>query len=672
MQAPGVSIRDIFDAAVKCKQIYDKFNHPFRSVPKTLTAFKQELDRVQKSLEIQDKLESWTGQHYPGAEAFKHTIEECAAFLTSKRKAQTYDNGTKSISSKLQVTLTDFDTSMEKLRMLLSHRQQEFLDWKINLLLEYSLSRTEHLDASRPIGSSPGSIDRSSDSAGSLNNAVADLVRILYQHKRLANDVRPRNERFDGASTGSGNHESVDQLNASFCMTISRICKMIDLPDEYQPPQVTLQSLSHHISEFKQQAAIEASTHTVRYPPSPPSIFPRHFEVQISVWWQNRERSMKASSYVVDKDLCLFYNASRQPIFEHRISPKRGLDTYRHSSNRTLLTVRFAEDQVVTMLGPNGPRSDPFEASIEYVLSTSPDYEQFQSDIRGKRFLRDFFVNQIDSQISGPLGNANKVCLKLWRDNCAQRSISFPAFFDKNEESWRVWQIPLEWFETPKIKDKDKIVLKFMDPSTSSSRRRSGGSAEIAKARSFWVSKVKYLGLTFGSTTQSTEFVEALEEARKMQFQLPYTPLSESLESSLSRYTVTSDTTSTIGSPISQLSTSRDGSWRSASTAATSPMSPALSPNDIARSAKLSPVLPRPTLGSPQATSRMGTQAEQPVAESRLGALSLSASEGYGRRDVGTDPEPSSSTASAEYGGKSRLEDAAATPMTYLTQPPAR
>ena len=685
MQAPGVSIRDIFDAAVKCKEIYEKFRDPHRNAPRTLAAFKDELDRVERSLRIQDKLELWTGEHYPGAEAFKAVLEECSTFLVGKQKILDYGDGRTSVSGAFTVAWSAFDNSINRLKKSLAYHQQEFLNFKMDLLLEHAINRADHPDAARPIQvlSAPDSDGLTEEEAKQLDEAVSDMVRILYKYKRLTKDVTIRRESPSSDHVSFSRNEDNEQLDASFCTTLAHICRLIDLPDQYRPPRTTLQNLPRDLSEVRQQAAIETSTGTIRYPPTTPMVFPRQVPVKISFTWQNRNTVLDAASYLIVGDKCVFHNAARQPIFEQRIFPRPRLDTYHQSLSQHLRSVDFAEQQGtkaffslrfvelqdIRVLRPDGGSGNGFKLIPDYVVFSSEDYEKFQTDLRSKRFLRDFFVKRIDSKNSGPLGNAQRVCVKLWEDNMSNAFISFPAMFDPNQKVRNIWEIPLKFFDTPKLHGTDTVRLQFAREQRPGGNRRNSSEKIETSAQLKWASSFEFLALKFESRTDPKEFLQSYEDARTKP-KLPLISPSGSFESGLSRFTAPSIASSSLGSPMSFQSTPQDNGLRRTSTAATSPMSPAASIKDPKGLGKLSNMLPRAMIASSSALTSDVTVSQQQVPESASSGSSHSTPVARSMRDIGTDPEPSIDERRNGQDPKLEIDDVAATPMSYFSRLP--
>lgn len=78
-----------------------------------------------------------------------------------------------------------------------------------------------------------------------------------------------------------------------------------------------------------------------------------------------------------------------------------------------------------------------------YIFTKRQDFEDFQSEVRGKLLKASFEARRIDSASSGTSGLASHEDLKLWEDN---ENGHFISFYTNRERKSQHVELPLSGF----------------------------------------------------------------------------------------------------------------------------------------------------------------------------------------------------------------------------------
>lgn len=416
------------------------------------------------------------------------------------------------------------------------------MNWKMDLLLELALARAE-----QPVAAATGQPSISNDAtqnSGNIQRDVDDLVSIIYTHGRLQKSGSLRIDSRHQRSSDSDFDEDdlvATRLNARFWATIASICRDGDVPTDYRPPNVSLQTLSRHLMSSRQRAAIQGSSGTARYLSNPAMIFPRMAWVRIYFINEGREYRLEAEGYMFVGRQFIFLDRGGRPIYEHRISSKcKPLTRQRNVEGSQKSVVEFQEVQSISVLQPGGSAQElralasgngRMDSMLPNQLISQDDalrvhpmywfpgkdhrdqYLQFQSDLRGLELLREFEISSLTSRHTSGGNDADRVHAKLWWDGKKPESaiLSCLAQFSSRE---MIFEWPLRWFHHPLEKRQRELRLDFRTPPVESPRPPSSpGSATDSTTKGMLKRIVPRASRRSSSNGNITEYISGAASA---------------------------------------------------------------------------------------------------------------------------------------------------------------
>jgi hypothetical protein len=139
-----------------------------------------------------------------------------------------------------------------------------------------------------------------------------------------------------------------------------------------------------------------------------------------------------------------------------------------------------------------------------YVFSNLPDFEAFQSAVRGKDFIDSFPINKISSDSSSKYGDATDQHLKIWRDKETREfSVSFYASVLKRP---RDLEFPFRSIKKEIEYDKrsHEIILRFVTSAREQSNMFSRYPSASIAAESDWAGSRSNTFTTIGTEQTAT------------------------------------------------------------------------------------------------------------------------------------------------------------------------
>jgi hypothetical protein len=532
MAVPGYSIPELLQAIKKIKDIYDAFWHPYKKYSRRLEDFRDELDQLYEALDVNASIYEWTGKQYPGLRPFYNTLQRCKVSLEKQQNVLAPIGVRGSFTGTAQQVLSAFDNDLANLQTQLDHRRLEFMDFKLNLLLQNAHNRAE-----QPVAAAGGSFTTgTNDDDKELRRKTEELFRIIFQHKRLQSGNVPN------AS------EERRKLDARFQRCYVELCGQVGFSEAARITHISLEDLPSQLSRDRWQHAIESTTGTVRYMEGKGLGYtaPCHAKIDIDI---PGEEPLHATSYFLLGRRLILRDAENRAILEHTLyeNPRKTFPYSKHRMHNKPLTITFLTDQGLVI---KQPRDRSLQGKPVYRFDDDKAYRQFQGDLRSKLLLYELHVESISTIKSGRDGpDAVAECIKLWQSTSGvhDTTISFPAL---RHGKTRDFELPLKWFISPSPLTETTAQLKLAQDRPPHLRQPSDGvthagasmisrfrnrrtstinsnapsvpatlasvntiASQSAFAPKHFVDEVGYLDLKFSCPEEMQEFFRDFEEA---------------------------------------------------------------------------------------------------------------------------------------------------------------
>ena len=466
----GVSGTEVLRALAQCKDIYDAFFSEYKNASKQLVAFNDELSRIKAALDFQTTIQAQTGQEYSGKAAFNDTLQECNAYLEGSRKAlfTEHARGTTAFKKAYATVKSTFETDIPVLQNRLAHHRQEFLDFKVNLLLLATFNSAVQPPPERAESSALSQLQPTGNFVAQSPKEVMDLIGIITSYQKLAQEqaahrIESPAEELDGQrspTVGLPIGSSIDRLNARFWTTIASICRRENVAVDYRPPFISLEGLDRHLDFFSKPEAPAASAAPAPRPRGL-MIFPRSTSIRILVYKEPRKLQppieIMAETYIFVSHRFIFHDRQRRAVFEHRVSHDCRPYTY-HKQRELPGQIGFLEEQDVSLLPSRGQAvEEACKVRVEYRIDDEESYMRFQSDLRGNHLLGEFNFVSLKTKHSRAGNDADVEHLKLWRhgERPGTHILSSPAEFQSTK---MIFEWPLRWIEQVDGPEKSNTV----------------------------------------------------------------------------------------------------------------------------------------------------------------------------------------------------------------------
>jgi hypothetical protein len=264
-----------------------------------------------------------------------------------------------------------------------------------------------------------------------------------------------------------------DTLDSEFEGCLASICTLIGLP-------------SHHLASIPVSCFAGSLTHewwhnivqsTSQISRAPDSLTPeprteRRCRVKIKI----DATSFVARSYVVFRRCVYWRTEQGSVILEHRLSQSTR-KCFPYTMPRMMnkpLSLTFIEMQDLSM---KHPTERVMACKPRYTFLTQEDYRVFQTDIRARELVHEFYTSSISHKTSRG-ADAHNECVKVWGPptSSVDRSISFPAVFSSGTKNY---EFPLKWFSPPATPARTTTVrLEFTKEPGSASNDSSSVSSD--------------------------------------------------------------------------------------------------------------------------------------------------------------------------------------------------
>ncbi|OQO13273.1 hypothetical protein B0A48_01501 [Cryoendolithus antarcticus] len=593
----GFSVKDVLEGLRACQQVYRAFASEYQNAPRQFAVFSDELERVEQALALQDQINGWTGQIYPGTSAFQECLKECRHFAEQQRRLIDRHRGKESFLGILQTAASAFEQELPTLRERLSHNRIELVNFNVMLLLQRAFNGAD--SHTTPVQVTIGASRNSSnaglpaDTSKQVEQVLMRLFRVGYAYKRSGSSAI----RTPGSPV-----MHLEQLGAEFENCISSLCTLIGLPPD-SLASLPMDVVADGLSEERWQSMIQSTAQVSRYTNSA-SVVPhiaRICEVKLDV--EGAGYHEMAHSYVLFNRTLYWRNVSGLVILEHKLpdSTRKCYPYTQHRKRGLPLTLTWLEMQDVIIKTGN-ERKLACKPSITFcrneVLAAENECNLYQHDVRGGReLLHTFHVDNIAAKNARNVNIAYTECCKIWEapPGKSDRTLSFPAILASS--STKDIEMPLKWFNSPSNPRTGCVRLNFATeiarrtsttsiPGSNLLRRNTATTVSSAAsirtvnttlaADSFapadYISRIGHLDFKLTNPAEVSSFITALAD--------PFAPASRapSLFSCASpTFTASSPSTiSTVASspPFSFRVPDRRPVPHRTSTAGTSPMSP--------------------------------------------------------------------------------------------------
>lgn len=432
----GFSIYELYKSLTKCAQAYRAFASEYGNASPQFAAFRDELDRVDQALRLQDPINAWTGQEYSGSVVFRGVLDESRHFAEKQRRIVdkgVQDNGHQALASLLQTALAAFEATLPRLQERVVHNRVGLLTFNITLLLQKSFHKDSH--------STLADLQKSVAASGLTHERSAHVEHLLRKLSNIGSTYIQLNEH-DAQSSGS-RFPKPDTLDSEFEGCLASVCSLIGLPP-YSLAGIAVGSFTPNFSEAWWKTLVESASQISQAPGSL-TAEPRT-ERSCRVKVKIEGASFIAHGYVIFRRCVFWRNEQGSVIVEHRLAQSTR-KCFPYTMPRVVnkpLTLSFLELQDLSI---KSSKDRVVACKPRYTFLTQQDYQAFQTDIRARELVNEFHISSIAHKSSRG-ADAHNECVKVWGPSTGSvdRSISFPAVFGTGTKNY---EFPLKWFESP-------------------------------------------------------------------------------------------------------------------------------------------------------------------------------------------------------------------------------
>jgi hypothetical protein len=538
----GFSVYELYKSATKCAQAYRAFASEYGNASSHFAAFRDELERVEQAIRLQEPINAWTGHEYSGAVAFRSVLDEARHFAEKQRRIVdrgVQSGGHASLADLLPNAITAFEGTLPRLQERVIHNRVGLLTFDITQLLQKSFDLDSHSTLAQ-LHKAVIASGLSHEQSAQVEQLLRKLSSIGAAYVRLSSDATQ--------STAS-QLPNPDSLDSEFESCLASICMLIGLPSQHLasiPVNCFAGSLTHDWWHNIVHSTSQISRAPETLMPEPRTE--RRCRVKVKI----DGTSFIAHSYVVFRRCVYWRSEQGSVLMEHRLSQSTR-KCFPYTLPRLMnkpLTLTFLEMQDVSMKHPS---ERVMACKPRYTFLTQEDYQVFQTDVRARELVHEFHISSI-SHKSSRGADAHNECVKVWGPpaSSVDRSISFPAVFSSGTKNY---EFPLKWFNAPATPLRTTAVrleftkepggmrsdassiggekpsalrssLKFMRraattstanvaasfPSNASIRSVSSNMANSSFAPRELVDRLGYIEIKFASASEVGDFVAAIAE----------------------------------------------------------------------------------------------------------------------------------------------------------------
>ncbi|KIN05145.1 hypothetical protein OIDMADRAFT_177451 [Oidiodendron maius Zn] len=421
MAVPGFSVSDLIQALSHAKTVYDAFFNEYTSSASQLRDLRDDLEQFRHNLKEQKKILDAHGIEYPGVESVQRTVNAYNRFL--ERYKSVLDNQRrKSVVGTFKTAKFVFDTDeVSSLRGQISRHQTNLQHFILNLVLGNTLRRP---DAPTPLYVSP-----------------VIMPVLPANNVAISPPTTPTSTLPSPVIPHTGFSATTPRRSASSTSAERPLPPVLEDPQPvFVPsPQLlprdnspVLQPTSSRSSPARLNPARNSQS-TLNIPGlvlPQPALSYRVAEVYFDKKKVDLKRKAVGNDTENGREM-LIIDENGNLRYRHRIKLPRNQPCFPYTWHRKFKTEGYVIDFKDTPLESHSisfKGAAPISAVPKYIFAKQKDYEDCQSELRGKKLEVTFEVRKISSAASSKLGEATDQHLKIWQDFITREcSISFYA-----------------------------------------------------------------------------------------------------------------------------------------------------------------------------------------------------------------------------------------------------
>lgn len=443
----GFSVYELYKSATKCAQAYRAFASEYGNASPQFAAFRDELEKVEQAIRLQEPLNAWTGQEYSASVVFRGVLDEARHFAEKQRRI--VDRGVQSgghaaLAGLLQSALTAFEGTLPRLQERVVHNRVGLLIFDITQLLQKSF----HLDSHSTLSELHRSVTASGlshEQSTHVEQLLRKLSSIGSTYTRMFSDANSQGTKQATANVAQTcPNPSIPreaELDSEFEGCLASVCILIGLPSHHLAA-IPVASFAASFSQEWWQNIVQSTSQISRPPDMSEPRTERSCRVKIKI----EGTSFIAHSYLVYRR-CIYWRTEQGSVsVEHRLAQSTRA-CFPYTMPRMMnkpLTLTFLELQDLSI---KYPVDRLVACKPRYTFLNKEDYQVFQTDIRARELVHEFHISSISHKT--PRGaDAHNECVKVWGPptGSVDRSISFPAVFSSSTKNY---EFPLKWFTPP-------------------------------------------------------------------------------------------------------------------------------------------------------------------------------------------------------------------------------
>jgi len=432
----GFSVYELYKSSTKCAQAYRAFASEYGNASSHFAAFRDELERVEQAIRLQEPINAWTGHEYSGSVAFRSVLDEARHFAEKQRRIVdrgVQSGGHASLAELLPNAISAFEGTLPRLQERVIHNRVGLLTFDITQLLQKSFDLDSH--------STLAQLHKAVTASGLTHEQSTQVEQLLRKLSSIGSAYVRLNS--DAAHSTASQLPKPDTLDSEFEGCLASMCTLIGLPSQHLA-SIPVNSFGSSLTHEWWHNIVQSTSQISRAPETlmPEPRTERKCRVKVKI----DGTSFVAHSYVVFRRCVYWRTEQGSVLMEHRLSQSTR-KCFPYTLPRMMnkpLTLTFLEMQDVSMKHP----SDRVMAcKPRYTFLTQEHYQVFQTDIRARELVHEFHISSISHKTSRG-ADAHNECVKVWGPptSSVDRSISFPAVFSSSTKNY---EFPLKWFSPP-------------------------------------------------------------------------------------------------------------------------------------------------------------------------------------------------------------------------------
>jgi len=397
--ATGFSVYELYKSATKCSQAFRHFACEFGNASPQFAAFRDELERVENAVRLQEPLNAWTGQEYSASVGFRQVLDEARSFAEKQRRIVdrgVQSGGHASLAGLLQSAVAAFEATLPRLQERIVHNRVGLLTFDITQLLQKSF----HIDSHSTLSELHRAVTASGlshEQSAHVEQLLRKLSSIGSTYIRRSSDAEQpatsqvskpgtlSGDRCTGTDVGDGGSSLLD---SEFEGCLASVCMLIGLPSHHLAA-IPVASFAASFSQEWWQNIVQSASQISR---PPDSLLEPRTERSCRVKIKIEGTSFIAHSYLVYRR-CVYWRTEQGTVsVEHRLaqSTRRCHPYTMPRMMNKPLTLTFLELQDLSIkypvdrLVPCKPR---------YTFLNKEDYQVFQTDIRARELVHEFHIS---------------------------------------------------------------------------------------------------------------------------------------------------------------------------------------------------------------------------------------------------------------------------------------